>query len=257
MTKYRLVFESDFQPEWEAFVLECRKQGTTPDKQIETLVADFNRPEETSSSSAKKAAPKATPLSEAITGGTEPKASSPEPSKKTGTRSAAKKKKVTPPALKTTKRDKRPIAPKSRESGPDRPKGKLKRKVSKAPKAGGGSRIPDLPSLEPDALPSKGTVRSQLSSPPPLDPEGSGPPLTAPRRTKLRRRAAVQIPSQVSPKYQLLELMRQLDVERNGLEREELISEARSNAIKSPEHNLNKLIRRGLVHVYEGRCRTA
>ncbi len=274
-TKYRLVFESEFQPEWEAFVLECRKQGTTPDKLIQTLVAEYNGTGELPSPPTEPDPTMASPLASASQAGSEPEPSPPKTAKKGPAKGPSKKKKRTAPARKATKaakgtktnktskatkaskpaRSAKPAKPKG--SPPSRRKGPRKRRTTKGPGAPEGpAKVPELPSLETEDLSTTSVTRPQPGSLPPLKPETSGPPATAPRRTAPRTAAAVQIPAHASPKYQLLELMRQLDVERDGIEREDVLTEARSNSIQSPELNLNKLIRRGLVHIYEGRCRT-
>ena len=82
-TKYRLVFDTEFQPQWETFVLECRKRGLTPDRQIQTLVAGFNRSGESDSSPAKPAPTKASlmasPLASAHDVDSEPEGTSSKP----------------------------------------------------------------------------------------------------------------------------------------------------------------------------------
>ena len=274
-TKYRLVFDTEFQPQWETFVLECRKRGLTPDRQIQTLVAGFNRSGESDSSPAKPAPTKASlmasPLASAHDVDSEPEGTSSKPPAKPpaqptrqteakGPRNIRRKKRPTPATRKTPGTDRPPVPVRSK-GGPAEPRmGARKRKVTRGTGSPGSPEgqtgFAELPSPEPKELSDIDGPRGRPGSLPPLNPEGSSPPLTAVRRTKRKSQVAVQIPAHQSPKYQLLELMKQLDVERNGLERDDVLSEARSNSISSPELNLNKLIRRGLVHIYEGRCRT-
>ncbi len=254
-TKYRWVFESEFQPEWEAFVLECRKQGLTPDQLMQTLVSDFNRSKDSSADPATEGPPKASPLP---TSGLVDKPKAPETKSRAPAKSSVrKKKKVT-----TRKRPERPGPTKP----PSRSAARTKSRVSTTrkhrprkgrPKPQATNEMPDLPTLGSENDLSSSSGPSLPGSLPPLPRETEDLPTTTAPRKPPPRPTNVMIPTHKSPKYQLLELMHQLDIERNGLEREDVLKQARTNSITNPELNLNKLIRRGLVHIYEGRCRTA
>tara|TARA_Y100000588_G_C14246440_1_gene921642 strand:- start:1073 stop:1519 length:447 start_codon:yes stop_codon:yes gene_type:complete len=56
-------------------------------------------------------------------------------------------------------------------------------------------------------------------------------------------------------KFLVLELLQDLD-DGDGVEPDELIFEAEDEGIYDPEGELRKLIRRGLVYLHEGRCRS-
>ena len=56
-------------------------------------------------------------------------------------------------------------------------------------------------------------------------------------------------------KFLVLELLKDLD-EGEGVDPEDLIFEAEDEGVYDPEGELRKLIRRGLVYLHEGRCRS-
>ena len=55
-----------------------------------------------------------------------------------------------------------------------------------------------------------------------------------------------------TPKFKLLELVRQLDVE-EGITPEELVSKAEDSGITRPRLQMNKMIRRGILYIHEGK----
>ena len=55
-----------------------------------------------------------------------------------------------------------------------------------------------------------------------------------------------------TPKFKLLELVRELD-EDEGITPEELINKAEASGISRPRLQMNKMIRRGILYIHEGK----
>lgn len=261
--EYRLVIGTDFAADWDDFVLQCRQEGKTPDEVVRTMVL------ERLSGPAKGA----TPLSMATREGTaeskpEPSSELPElpgeePKTKPKTKVAKKAKKA------TRKPAKRPATARKEAPPPKRPMAKARKPKPRPGTAGKGPG----PKRRPLPRKPKGRPpRSELLDLPSLE-GGGAPPAPKPRTTSggtlLELENALdgassgqlpnlelQLPANTTPKFKLLELLRQLDMENEGIERDEVLRQARFNNIEDPEATLNKLIRRGLVHIYQGRCRT-
>ena len=55
-----------------------------------------------------------------------------------------------------------------------------------------------------------------------------------------------------TPKFKLLELVRELD-EDDGITPEELVTKAEASGISRPRLQMNKMIRRGILYIHEGK----
>ena len=55
-----------------------------------------------------------------------------------------------------------------------------------------------------------------------------------------------------TPKFKLLELVRELD-EEEGITPEELVIKAEASGISRPRLQMNKMIRRGILYIHEGK----
>ena len=55
-----------------------------------------------------------------------------------------------------------------------------------------------------------------------------------------------------TPKFKLLELVRELD-EDEGISPEELVTKAEASGISRPRLQMNKMIRRGILYIHEGK----
>ena len=55
-----------------------------------------------------------------------------------------------------------------------------------------------------------------------------------------------------TPKFKLLELVRELD-EEEGITPEELVTKAEASGISRPRLQMNKMIRRGILYIHEGK----
>ena len=55
-----------------------------------------------------------------------------------------------------------------------------------------------------------------------------------------------------TPKFKLLELVRELD-EDEGITPEELVTKAEDSGISRPRLQMNKMIRRGILYIHEGK----
>ena len=59
-----------------------------------------------------------------------------------------------------------------------------------------------------------------------------------------------------TPKFRMLALMRSLD-DGEGVDPDMLLSEAERTGIPHPQLEMQKLVRRGILYIHEGLCRTA
>ena len=59
-----------------------------------------------------------------------------------------------------------------------------------------------------------------------------------------------------TPKFRMLALMRSLD-DGEGVDPDMLVSEAERTGIPHPQLEMQKLVRRGILYIHEGLCRTA